>query len=227
VCGLLILDESTNTPTHNVSIDPTTLKPLFEVQELSFLDWNPLSFTLACGDRLGIDGDSGSGKSLLLRALVDLIPHQGDMKFRSKLATSMDASLWRRQIALLPAAPVWWFDRVDDHFDELKPSELEALNLEVAILKQPVQTLSSGEKQRLALLRALSHRPTILLLDEPTANLDERTTLAVEELILGYLRQHEAAAVWVSHSTTQLDRVCNRRAHMSNKSLQFMNSNSA
>ncbi|MDX1335484.1 MAG: ATP-binding cassette domain-containing protein, partial [Gammaproteobacteria bacterium] len=70
-----------------------------------------------------------------------------------------------------------------------------------------VSRLSSGERQRLALLRMLENSPRVLLLDEPTANLDRENTLLVENMIARYVQDHEAAAVWVSHDAEQQERL--------------------
>ncbi|HDK38151.1 MAG TPA: ATP-binding cassette domain-containing protein, partial [Thiolapillus brandeum] len=74
--------------------------------------------------------------------------------------------------------------------------------------------LSSGEKQRLALARMLANQPRVLLLDEPTANLDMRNTEIVEQIIQDYLQQYQAAVIWVSHDPEQLSRVAASRAKM-------------
>ena len=70
---------------------------------------------------------------------------------------------------------------------------------------------SSGEKQRLSILRLLANRPKVLLLDEPTANLDAENTRNVEALLIDYLTENNAVALWVSHDHAQLKRVVSTR----------------
>ena len=70
---------------------------------------------------------------------------------------------------------------------------------------------STGERQRLALLRTLMRQPAALLLDEPTGNLDEDSTARVEALLDDYRRAHDAALLWVSHDPRQAARVAQRR----------------
>jgi ABC-type iron transport system FetAB ATPase subunit len=78
-------------------------------------------------------------------------------------------------------------------------------------MDQAVIRLSSGEKQRLALLRLLANQPRVLLLDEPTANLDPENTRRVEAVIREYCRERAAAVVWVSHDREQAARVADRQ----------------
>jgi energy-coupling factor transporter ATP-binding protein EcfA2 len=77
-----------------------------------------------------------------------------------------------------------------------------------------IRRLSSGERQRLALLRILALKPRVLLLDEPTANLDKTNTSLAETLIEDYSQQHRAAVLWVSHDLEQLERLCSRGYRM-------------
>jgi ABC-type iron transport system FetAB ATPase subunit len=78
------------------------------------------------------------------------------------------------------------------------------------VLDWSVGRLSSGERQRLALVRMLEPAPKILLLDEPTANLDGDSRKRVEQLILDFLRREDAFALWVTHDAAQKQRVGTR-----------------
>ncbi|MBN1464243.1 ATP-binding cassette domain-containing protein, partial [candidate division KSB1 bacterium] len=73
-----------------------------------------------------------------------------------------------------------------------------------------VSRLSSGERQRLGLVRLLANRPAVLLLDEPTANLDPRFVGEVEAMLNRYKEQRPASLIWVSHDRGQLERVADR-----------------
>jgi ABC-type iron transport system FetAB ATPase subunit len=83
-----------------------------------------------------------------------------------------------------------------------------------------VARLSSGERQRLALLRLLANTPRVLLLDEPTANLDPASTLRVEAVIGEFRKTHRAAVIWVSHDPAQIARVANRHLRVSGSELR-------
>jgi ABC-type iron transport system FetAB ATPase subunit len=68
-------------------------------------------------------------------------------------------------------------------------------------------------------MRLLSNRPRVLLLDEPTANLDPENTQRVEAVITEYRRAHKAAVIWVSHDTAQIERVANRHYELAHGEL--------
>ncbi len=169
---------------------------------------------------MGLNGPSGSGKSRLLRALADLDPHGGELYLQGQACQAIPAPLWRQRVGLLPAEPQWWYDTAAAHFDHPPVAELERLDLPGALLQQPVRQLSTGERQRLALLRLLQHRPRVLLLDEPTASLDEARAEAVEALVRDYLDRHQAAALWVSHTPQQLARVTSRQLLIQSQRLE-------
>lgn len=160
----------------------------------------PVSFHLADGDILTVRGPSGVGKSQLLRALADLSIHAGDIALDGVAQSAMAPAEWRRRVVYVPAESGWWADHVADHFPQPPPEDwLSRLSLKATLLDAPVERLSTGERQRLALLRALMLNPRVLLLDEPTANLDPRNSEAMTRLVVDYVRAEGAAAVWVTH----------------------------
>lgn len=152
-------------------------------------------------------GPSGSGKTLLLRAIADLDPHAGRALLDGVEQSELPAPEWRRRVAYLPAESHWWAERVDAHFLTWDPALLERLGFAPDVLDWEVARLSSGERQRLALARVLALGPRVLLLDEPTANLDRGNRERVEALVAAYLDEHAALALWVSHDPEQARRV--------------------
>ena len=180
---------------------------MLSIKDLKFFHCGPVSLTLAPGQCIGVSGESGTGKSLLLRSIADLDEHQGQCRLDDVSAQAIPANEWRRQVALLPADSQWWFDTVGEHFSELDQSLLTMLGFTDDVREWSIRRMSSGEKQRLALLRVLQNQPRVLLLDEPTANLDKRNTKIFEQAIAEYLEQHQASAFWISHDHEQLDRV--------------------
>ena len=187
-----------------------------EIQHLSRPGLEPASFRVDAGSCLSLSGPSGAGKSLLLRAIADMDPHDGEVLLDSRSFKEFSGPDWRRQVMLVPAESSWWWPTVGEHFEQIEVENLERLGFEAGALSWRVDRLSTGEKQRLALLRALSRKPAVLLLDEPTAALDADSIHAVEALIGQYRQQQGAAVIWVSHDAAQIARVADRQLKIRN-----------
>ena len=186
----------------------------FRVQRLANAHLEGIDLTISPGECVGITGPSGSGKSLLLRALADMDPFEGQVSLGNQTVHSMAAPAWRRRVALLPTPSAWWHDTVGPHFDYLETPDYTVLGFPAEVADWEIRRLSSGERQRLALLRVLALKPEVLLLDEPTANLDVENTRLAEALIRQYGRRHGAPILWVSHDREQLKRLCTRAYRM-------------
>ncbi len=171
----------------------------------------PVDLSIAQGECIAVLGPSGSGKSLLLRAIADLDPNDGDVRLNGRSRNEMPAYEWRRLVSLVPAESGWWADRVAEHF---KPepdmsSTLKDVGLPDALGWQ-VSRLSTGERQRLAIVRALQGSPQVLLLDEPTAALDAASTTKVEEIVRHQL-EHGVIILLVTHDREQAGRLANKQ----------------
>jgi ABC-type lipoprotein export system ATPase subunit len=162
------------------------------------------------GEIVCISGESGSGKSRLLRAIADLDPHEGEVALGAERRSAVAAHCWRGWVMLVPAESSWWADTVIEHFLEPVPGSLAAFGLKEEALGWEVSRLSSGEKQRLAVLRALSHEPRALLVDEPTANLDPDLARQVEAWLRDHARREGLPVIWVAHDRAQIERVADR-----------------
>ena len=180
----------------------------------------PVSFGVDAGECLCLSGPSGTGKSLLLRAIADLDPHEGEAWLDGTSCDAVAPALWRRRVGLLPPDSSWWLPRAIDHFHDSQPLPLDTLGLDPGLLREPVARLSSGERQRLALLRLLANTPRVLLLDEPTANLDPASARLVEAVITAYRQERQAAVIWVSHDPAQIARVANRHLRVQGSELR-------
>ena len=180
----------------------------------------PVGFTLRGGEVLAVRGASGSGKSLMLRAIADLDPAAGEVTLDGVPRDRIPAPEWRRQVAFVPAESGWWDDRVGAHFsdDDGAPQAvalglIEALGLDAAALDWEVQRLSTGERHRLAIARALARGPKVWLFDEPTGALDAEAAGRVEALI-GKGRAEGAAILMVTHDAGQAARLADRSLMM-------------
>lgn len=161
-----------------------------------------------------LTGPSGGGKSRLLRAIVDLDPNEGEVALDGVRREDMEAPEWRRRVALVPAESGWWADRVGEHMPEGDALSLvEALGLPRQALDWDVPRLSSGERHRLAIVRALLGRPDVLLLDEPSAALDGEATGRLERL-LEERRRAGLALLVVTHDRAQADRLATAERHV-------------
>ena len=173
----------------------------------------PISFHIDEGECLALTGPSGAGRSMLLRAIVDLDPNQGRITAAARTRASVPAPEWRRLVAYLPAESGWWMDRVGDHMPDRAAARELLAGLGFAdpdaALSGPVAQLSSGERQRLALARGLLGTARVLLLDEPTSALDPENCAQVEELLQGRLAKG-AATLLVSHDPAQIARLAAR-----------------
>jgi ABC-type iron transport system FetAB ATPase subunit len=172
--------------------------------------FGPLDLDIPAGQCVCLSGASGSGKSLTLRALADLDPHEGAVALNGEKAMDINGPQWRRQVGLLPAESRWWCDTVGEHFQEVDEALLAKVGFKRDVMQWQISRLSTGERQRLSLVRLLANQPRALLLDEPTASLDRENILRIEDLINEYRQQHDIAVLWVSHDAEQINRVCSR-----------------
>lgn len=176
---------------------------------------SPVSLDLAAGECAAITGPSGSGKSLLLRQVADLDPGHGEVELDGARRSAMRGFEWRRKVVYCQAEAGWWDDHVAPHFTDRAQAQalMLALGLPSDKLDALVHELSTGERQRLGLARALAQAPRVLLLDEPTAALDQAATALVEAAMQRYL-DGGAAILMVTHSPDQAQRLARRRWRM-------------
>jgi phosphate-transporting ATPase len=188
-----------------------TSVPMLQVRDLRTNILKPASFSLSAGECIAVRGPSGAGKTLLLRAIADLDPNDGFVTLDGRDRSTIAGPEWRRLIGYVPAEPGWWADTVGEHFGEWTAALafVRDLGFPEETKAWPIARLSTGERLRLALIRALMMRPKALLLDEPTAALDAASVAAVESLIGKRIRAG-LAALWVTHDAQQAKRVAQR-----------------
>lgn len=180
----------------------------------------PFTADFVLGSCAVISGQSGVGKSLLLRMIADLDPNEGSVLLGDRDRGRMPASQWRRLVTYVAAEPGWWAESLGEHMADVARARtlLADLALDPALLAAPVARLSTGERQRAALVRAVVGRPRFLLLDEPTSALDPASKGRVEAA-LGRLTAEGLGLVVVSHDAEQASRIADRRFVMTKAGL--------
>jgi putative ABC transport system ATP-binding protein len=193
------------------------------VKQLRSEHAGPFELILGMGACAAITGPSGSGKSLFLRMIADLDPNEGEIWLNGRERASMPAPEWRKQVSYVSAESGWWADTVIEHFPGSTRDAIEImsarLGLRDELIDAPVTQLSTGEKQRLALMRAMLPNPPVLLLDEPTGPLDEASVARVETL----LQERMASGIsilMVTHDPNQAQRLGSERYRMTARRME-------
>jgi len=199
---------------HSISFSPEQ-KNRFVCTDLSFGDNGPYSLSCDGSETVGLIGVSGIGKSLFLRALADLDSHSGRVTLGNWNCSDVSAPVWRSRVALIPSESRWWFHDVNSHMTNTGSGEelnslLVSLGFGEDVLNWQVSRLSTGEKQRLSLVRVLVRRPEMLLLDELGSSLDRDNCEMLEAAVRKYQKLHHAPVLWVSHDKEQLQRIADR-----------------
>ena len=210
-----------------------TVSPLYSLQNLTkayngrkVLDLNGLQ--IQKGEVLGLVGPSGAGKSTLLRLLNFLErPTSGVLSFQGQtLQNGVEMPLeFRRRVTTVFQRPMLLNRTVYENVAfglqlrglrdtrEKIMAALEQVGL-ANLAAQRARTLSGGEAQRVVLARAMVLNPEVLLLDEPTANLDPYNVGQIEEIVRQLNRQHGMTLVLVTHNVFQAHRLAGRVGFM-------------
>ena len=176
-----------------------------------------ISLSLEAGAHLTITGPSGSGKSSLLKLLASLVsPSSGRIVYQGQDLEDLDPVAYRREVSYCFQQPVLFGQTVRDNmafpfeirhlpFDQERVlATLARLNLGPEFLEKPIKELSGGEKQRVALVRNLLFEPKVLLLDEVSSGLDEKTK-HVLRTFLKDLQQEGVTLIEVTHDQQEIE----------------------
>ena len=189
------------------------------------------------GEIVAVRGRSGSGKSTLLNLIAAIDePDRGDVTVAGLTLTQLDdreRTLFRREhigfvyqsFNLVPTLSVADNIRLVLELNQVpKPDAdrrilrlLDSVGLGDRAASYP-DVLSGGEQQRVAIARALCHRPALLLADEPTGNLDDKTAETVIDLLIALVRNRGATMIMATHSSTLAAR-CDRALELHNGKL--------
>lgn len=192
---------------------------MFEFAEVKYKDIVDIPH-LAIGDGLVVMlGPSGGGKTTVLRMLNKMIsPTQGTILYNGRDLKNLKSVEHRRKVMMLSQNPVMFDGDIRNNltaglrFQNRQPPGDDELITTLSLLQlgkdlgTPVQHLSGGEKQRIALGRLLLCDPAVYLLDEPSAALDDATEEAVIRLVAQQVRTARKTVVMVTHSRSIAER---------------------
>ena len=199
-------------PEKNRNCLPICIKDLnFVLDEKRIL--SRINLFINSDDVTVIMGPNGAGKSIFLKILNGILtPTSGYITWNGKKFFSetlnIQAFVFQKPI-LLRRSVIANLDYIDGIFKYEKNLNKEQLLEIVQLLKQkkqPARMLSLGEQQRLSLIRSLMLRPNLLLLDEPTANLDPASTKIIEDIVLN-LKMMGIKIIFVTHNILQAKRI--------------------
>jgi putative ABC transport system ATP-binding protein len=191
---------------------------LLEMDHLSFVSdgkviLDDITYSLDEGEFLSITGPSGSGKSTLLKIIATILSRsEGDIRYNGKSLDDYEPTEYRKEVSYTFQTPVLFGKTVRDNlafpyeirkkeFDEKKAvSYLESVGLPKEYLDKEINTLSGGEKQRVALIRNVLFQPKILLLDEVTSALDEANRQIIWKWLHEMRAQSDMTIIMVSHN---------------------------
>jgi ABC-2 type transport system ATP-binding protein len=188
---------------------------------------NDVSMRIERGEIYGVLGANGSGKSTLIRLVStlltidsgrvevfgrDITKHEMEVK-RMINRVSVDAAFFKK---LSPAENLSYAARLYGVNAKWAAAEavriMARLGVKKSRLSRPVEQMSRGMQQKVAIARALLTSPTLLLLDEPTTGLDPRSKLDVQTFIEEVMATHDATIVLTTHDMEEANRLCNRLA---------------
>jgi ABC-2 type transport system ATP-binding protein len=193
-----------------------------------------VSFEVALGETYGLLGPNGSGKSTLIRVLSTLlVPDEGyvrmlgyrvpgeEAEVRRRVGrVSVDAAFYKKLSArenLLYSAYLYGMDGAAA---ERRAMEiLEALGLDGEKFTDPLEEMSRGMQQKVAITRALLVNPPLLLLDEPTTGLDPKSKRDVQVFIEALREEHGTTILLTSHDMAETERLCSRIGFIAKGSL--------
>ena len=179
-----------------------------------------LTLELAPGEVLGFLGPNGAGKTTTIRVVLDLIrPTEGSVRVLG-LDARRDSVAIRRRLGYLPGDLVL-YERLTarellGYFARLREGvtreRIEALAARLELdLDRPIRSLSSGNRQKVGVLQAFVHEPELLVLDEPTSELDPLMQAVVHELVRE-AADRGAAVFFSSHQLAEVERIADRVA---------------
>lgn len=187
-----------------------------------------LNFSLQAGHNLGIIGESGSGKSTIALALLNLISHDGEVNFFGTKSWKKNNFELRRDVQIIFQDPFSSLNprmlvrdiivegllihKLCDRHKALTALDLvmKKLNLDLKLQNRYPHELSGGQRQRVAIARSLILNPKILVLDEPTSALDMLTQNEILQLLLEIQKSQKISYIFISHDLDAVAQIADR-----------------
>ena len=176
-----------------------------------------LDFSVEEGEFVTITGPSGSGKSTLLKIIASMLSQtSGEILYQNKRVEDYEPTSYRKEVSYCFQTATLFDKTVEDNlvfpyeirnqtFDKKKAlSALNEVGLGEEYLAKSVNTLSGGEKQRVALIRNLLFLPKVILLDEVTSALDSENQEIVRKLIHTLNHEQGVTVLWVTHNPVEI-----------------------
>jgi peptide/nickel transport system ATP-binding protein len=198
-----------------------------------------VNLAIHAGTIYGLVGESGSGKSTLALAIMNYLSEggevrEGSIQVHGRELTERSAAamrqLWQHELRLIPQNPLASLNpalRIGEQIEEALPPTLSKDQVRTRarellamvhladpdrVLKSYPHQLSGGQQQRILIAMALSGEPTLLVMDEPTTNLDVTTEAAILELVRELIAQRNTAVLYVTHNMGVVAQLCDRVA---------------
>src|SRR5579863_9235207 len=175
-----------------------------------------ICFTMRQGEALAVIGPNGAGKTVLFRALLGLLPFTGAVNWRpgvkigyvpQRFSVDRSAPITAMEFFLLQSPHFW---RPSAAFSAQLDQELKLMGLDRRVLRKSIGELSGGETQRVLIASALLEKPSVLLLDEPTAAVDAGFEETVYALLHRVQTERGTALLLISHDLSVVYRYAQR-----------------
>ncbi|HLR59634.1 MAG TPA: ABC transporter ATP-binding protein [Pseudogracilibacillus sp.] len=187
---------------------------MFVLRDVKFLDVLSIKYLeIEEGKVTSIIGESGAGKSTLAKLLNKMItPDSGTVLYQDKDLATYDPIKLRREVVMLSQTPLMFEGTIEENlqiglqFSEKEPATIEEMKTKLSDmelnkdLKTPINKLSGGEKQRIALARIALMKPNVYILDEPTSALDDLTEDDVIQTFIEHAKSSNQTVIIITHS---------------------------
>ncbi|MDI6730639.1 MAG: ABC transporter ATP-binding protein [Candidatus Altarchaeum sp.] len=192
---------------------------------------NDITFSIGMGELVGIIGPNGAGKSTLLKTITSVLqPKKGVVLLNKKDIRKMDRKEIARIMAVVPQntlishmftvydmVSMGRYPYIKDRFSPFDDAEdVKIVNDSMKMVgiehlsEKTLDAISSGEKQMAVIARALAQQPKILILDEPTSNLDVNHQIKILKLVKNILRDKNISVIIVIHDLNTAARFCDK-----------------